>query len=497
MYHILKLEKTKQYRSSKMKFLHGLDNLKSLRGIDEVNIVKNATKKLFEKTATIDGAYSYLESHFQDAEDIFHIQVPNGTQDVKKLPISKAVFAFVPIQRNIPNRGNVFEIYIRCGGSENRIAYYDTDDDELLADEPERAFIKDSINNIKLTSNETANTLRKQLAYKYPLCLTTTKANKPIFVSTNVDGNDYSLDSKDFVDFAIHALDSLVSKSINMMNNSENNSEQLEIAKMLKLVLGACVKGTFVSDVSSAIALVIVEQITNDFDSIKKRAKYTYEPETFGFNDVFKLDSFGLSAFNACDPMGLTYSELEDTLKAALSIAINRKRNALKDTYEQILNIPQLNEQIADLTTQVAVIPSLNEQVANIPILNQKVEDLQIRVDLANQELQKMQLENQALKQKESQFVQQALEIDQHKKTIFDQNATIEQQKQQLDNQMKTLSNQMLEKDKVLQSKVSEVKQEHSKAESTKNVLMFSTIGLSMACIGLGYMYYKSKKHQS
>jgi len=467
-----------------MKFLHGLDKLNSLRGVEEINTVKNATKKLFEKTASIDGAYSYLESHFQDPEDIFHIQVPGGTQDVKKLPISKAVFAFVPIQRNIPSRGNVFEIYIRCGGAENRIAYYDTDDDEFLADEPERVFIKDSINNIKLASSETANTFRKQLAYKYPLCLTITKANKPIFVSTNVDGNEYSLEAKDFANFASHALDNLISKSISLMNNSNNDSEQIEIANMLKLVLGACVKGAFVSDVSSAIAGAIVERITDDFNNIKKRAKYTYEPETFGFNDVFKLDSFGLTAFNACEPMGLTYAEFEATLKSSLSIAINRKTNALKATYEQILNIPQLNQQITNLTTTNN---QLTEQVASIPSLNSRIEQLEISSSLANNELQKLQSENQVLQQK-------TLEIEQYKKTIADQNATIEQQKQQLDTQVKTLSTQIAEKDKALQSKEAEVKQAKSSksdAESTKTIVLYATIGLSVAFVGL--MYYKAR----
>ena len=58
-----------------MKFLHGLEKLNGLKGIGELNTVKDATKKLFDKTASIDGTYSYLESHFQDPEDIFHIQV--------------------------------------------------------------------------------------------------------------------------------------------------------------------------------------------------------------------------------------------------------------------------------------------------------------------------------------------------------------------------------------------------------------------------------------
>lgn len=422
---LLPYEKYNEFQNRRNS-MHGWKE--SLGGVAEQNTAESAVSAMMTALELPDFAFDYMSKNFDDPEaDRFWYINPQGQKiDTKNIPAEKMFFAFIPKQNPVSKD---YMLFIRCGGPENKINYYDFEGGKVVVDSDERAYLTMLFNNLNTADIGVAQKVQmiQQLAHSYPIVFDTQQS---IFFSTDLTSDDvrnspfkYNQSAQDFIKMSSHILDHIVNTAVSYINGNHALAPQMK--RFMKVFLESCLLGVNTDDVASGIADAIVKQMQKDFDTASRRSKIVYEPEVRNVRDTeYKGDYGAFVTFDKVNKskLGAGFTALTADLKNALISVIRARKNAFAQMYQQILNVSDLKETSAESQQALAQAQQQIEQLekdkeairqAGIKSLANiskdyatKIEELQARteeVESKDRELTLLKSKTQALTQQVSQ----------------------------------------------------------------------------------------------
>lgn len=288
-----------------------------------------ATKEMMDFVSVENLGLSYL----------YENPVPSGSYKPSKVRPSKNFFAFVPVIRR---QGNVSvgEFYIRCGGPETKLIYWD--EGVFAVDAEERRYIQGNLSNtgIRGVPDSWSTLLQQQLNMHYPLVL---ESRGKDFKSTFLVGtkyNDYSNTPAGYTHFGVHILDHLFSTAIDMLQSADTSeTNKVLLREVLTKLISVCLNAsaTVVSEISLGIAKAMTERLIADLKTVAEMGNMYIEIEDWGANTKIKIDdrmSDVLKMFNT-DISPQKIATLTTNIANGIEDAIQLRRRYLANIYKQ------------------------------------------------------------------------------------------------------------------------------------------------------------------
>lgn len=350
----------------------------TLGGVAEINTASSAISEMMSALTSPDFAFDYLRQNLDNKEyDRFWYINPQGQKvETQRIPEEKTFFAFVPAKN--PSSEN-YMFMIRCGGPENKVCYYNEEQEKVVVDSAERSYLRVCFDNLMTANigNPQANQMLQNLAHQYPIVF---DAKNCAFFSSDITAKNneagkasyksrftYAGEMQAFESMAAHILDHIVNGAVEHINRNSPLSDQMK--KFMLLFLGACLKGTLVLDVSEGISKAIVAQLKKDFAIARRRAQITFEPEVVGMTDkLYKGDYGSFTAFSFVNDAKLKdgFDELLADLKGAIASVIRQRRSAFGQMYQQILGMTELRQQAAENVQQQQDLTQAQQQIEQL-----------------------------------------------------------------------------------------------------------------------------------
>lgn len=343
--------------------LHGWSGL---GGVNELNVIKSATKNLLGILSLADQSMVELDNETAEYSRN-NLRIPTGNRignkvqyrNVKKAPPIKTFFAFVPF---ITKRGggDSHEMFIRMGGPEAKSNWWDGDESDLLTFSAERDFIKEMAAYLS-TYNGLADVKTdglRVLQTDYPIYFATGSGTSAKQFRVANNGKDYAGSAEAYQFFGYNVMNYIVSQAwIKLADPAVSDAIKDDIKDMLKYVMQACISRAFMTDVSKAIAGAFAEKLKEDYIATELRSYYEYEVEVFGPNEFRQIDPKLRSVFNKKRAdFDASIDALEAALTEALLKVIADNQKSFSDILKKLLdydNIKDAQKRIADLETQV------------------------------------------------------------------------------------------------------------------------------------------------
>ena len=313
-------------------------------GISPANSLREAsykgTKTLLSALSAVNSGYQYL---YKDSE----AGTPNEAKDERyvppEIPAEPNFFAFVPVQRITKDRKNVFEIYIRFGGPEIKVA--DADDaDDFFVKSGERKYLQQSLVDLEKEPLSWAKYIQGRISSQYPLVLSSfTKSFLPTCLTEGTPGasNAYSNSDKSHKILGEHILDLLVSSASQKYASMKNDDpEKAVIATFLEDILSVALTNRTpaqISSVAEGVAKAFVDRLKADFAYASQMGIQVFEwRNVIGSKKQTLVDERFNGVFRKTSILPATYDALEEKMREGLVKAFDTRKKALNQLYKSL-----------------------------------------------------------------------------------------------------------------------------------------------------------------
>lgn len=300
----------------------------------------NGTKALLSILGADNSGYQYL---YKESE----AGTPNASKDERYVPpeisVESNFFAFVPVQRITLDKKNVFEIYIRFGGPEVKVA--DADDaDDFFVKGAERKYLQQTLSDLEKDPVSWGKYIQSRISSEYPLVLSSfTKSFLPTYPAEGRPGTTaaYSNSEGSHKKLGEYILDLLVSSASRKYASMKNdNPERATIATFLEDVLSVALTNRTAAQLSSVaegIVKAFIDRLKSDFTYASQMGTQVFEWRNIvGSRKQTRVDERFDAVSRKTAILPSAYDDLEEKMKNGLVKAFTTRRSALNQLYKSL-----------------------------------------------------------------------------------------------------------------------------------------------------------------